>query len=48
MSFVEYLGELIGFENACPEMQLVIAGCMAVVCVRLIAGVVVDWFQRIF
>lgn len=48
MSFVEYLSELIGFENAVPEMQLVVAGAMAVIAVRLIAGAVVTWFERIF
>ena len=48
MSLLEYLNEAIGFDGAIPELQLVFAGCLLVVCVRLIAGTLLSWFEAMF
>lgn len=48
MTLLDYLNEIIGFEGVTPELQLVFAGCFLLICVRLIAGTVLAWFERIF
>lgn len=48
MTFLEYLGELIPLENMTPEFQAMIAGCFVIIAFRLIAGVILSWFEGFF
>lgn len=48
MTLIDYLNEVIGFGDVLPELQLAFAGCFAVICVRLVAGTVLSWFERMF
>lgn len=48
MTFLDYLNELIPLDSMVPEFQCVIAGALVIVCVRLVAGAILNWFERMF
>lgn len=48
MTFLDYLNELIPLENMVPEFQVVVSGVIVMVCVRLVAGAILNWFERMF
>ena len=48
MNLIDYLGVLIPLDYMTPEMQVLIAGCIIVVGIRLVTGAIGSWFEGMF
>lgn len=48
MNLLDYLGVLIPLDYMTPEMQVMIAGCIIVVSIRLVTGALANWFEGMF